>query len=92
MALKRKSKPWKVVFLTAGGPLPEKPFTSEKAVYTAVNHEREQVRDEISRVSRAVVYQWDRAQGRWMVFERHDLKAEAAALPPKQNETGGDES
>ena len=30
---KRKSKPWKVVFLTAGGPLPEKPFTSEAVAY-----------------------------------------------------------
>lgn len=83
MVAKRKSKPWKVVFLTAGGPLPEKPFTSEAAAYRAVNHEREQVRDGVSRVSRAVVYQWDKTQARWMTFERHDLKAEAAALPPK---------
>ncbi|AXH66208.1 hypothetical protein SEA_SATIS_47 [Streptomyces phage Satis] len=85
MTVKRKSKPWKVVFLTAGGPLPEKTFTSETAAYRAVNHEREQIRDGVSRVSRAVVYQWDKNMARWMTFERHDLKAEADALPPGEN-------
>lgn len=77
MTPKTKSQPWKVVFLTDAAPLPERKFRSEKAAYQAVNGEREQIKEGISRVKRAVVYQWDASQGRWMTFDRHDLKKEA---------------
>ena len=83
MALKRLSKPWKVVFLAPGGPLPEERYTSERAAYAAVNYKREEVRDGITRVTAVRVYQWDVPRGRWMTFERHDLKAEADAMPPR---------
>lgn len=79
MTPKRKSQPWKVVFLTDAAPLPEQKFRSEKATYQAVNGERERIKEGISRVKRAVVYQWDVSVGRWMPFERHDLKKEADA-------------
>lgn len=83
MKPKSPSQKWKVVFFTAAAPLPEKKFRSERSTYQAVNSERELVRDGISRVTRAVVYQWDPSVGRWMTFDRHDLVEEAKNLPPK---------
>lgn len=80
MTAKKPSQPWKVVFLTDAAPLPEQKFRSERAAYQAVNNMRDQVGEGISRTKRAVVYQWDVAGGRWMTFERHDLKKEAAEL------------
>lgn len=88
--MKRPSQPWKIVFFTAAAPLPERKFRSERATYQAVNTERELVRDGISRIKRAVVYQWDPAAGRWMTFDRHDLVEEAKNLPPKPVEEGDD--
>lgn len=76
MVPKSPSQKWKVVFLTPGSPI-ERKFRSQTAAFTAVNGERELIVEEVSRVSRAVVYQWDPSNGRWMTFERIDLKAEA---------------
>lgn len=77
MTVKRPSQPWKVVFLTDAAPLPERKFRSEAATYQAVNRERELIKEGSSRVKRAVVYEWQKDSGRWMTFERHDLKKEA---------------
>lgn len=77
MTVKNPSQPWKVVFLTDAAPLPEKKFRSEKAAYQAVNGERELIRQGSSGVKRAVVYEWQKESGRWMTFDRHDLKKEA---------------
>ena len=77
MTTKRPSQPWKVVFLTDAAPLPERKFRSERAAYQAVNGERELVKQGVSRVKRAVVYEWQKDSGRWMTFDRHDLKKEA---------------
>ncbi len=83
----RRSKPWRVVF-NEKGHFTEYEFGSEAKAYAAVNHERELIRDGLSRVSRAIVHEWDEARGRWMTFDRHDLVTEAAALPPKRPEDG----
>jgi len=77
VTVKKPSQPWKVVFLTDATPLPEKKFRSERAAYQAVNGERELIKEGTSRVKRAVVYQWQNGSGRWMVFDRHNLKEEA---------------
>lgn len=74
---------WKVVFLTDAAPLPERKFYSQRATYLAVNNERQKILEGVSRVKRAVAYQWDKAAGRWMTFERLDLKAEADSLAAK---------
>jgi hypothetical protein len=83
---KRVRLPWKVVFLTAGGPLPEEKFSTETKAYVSVNFAREQIRDGISRISRCTVYQWDKSAARWMTFDRHNLKAEAEKLSPRTDE------
>lgn len=81
---KRRPKfPWKVVFLTPEGPLPEEKFTSEARAYLAVNHKREMVREGSSAVTRAAVYEWTAGlQDRWMTFDRHDFKEEIGHIPP----------
>jgi hypothetical protein len=80
VTVKVPSQRWKVVFLTDAAPLPERKFRSEGAAYQAVNRERQLIREGSSRVKRAVVYEWQKDSGRWMTFERHDLKKEAAEL------------
>jgi hypothetical protein len=77
---KKPTYTWKVVFLTAASPLPEEKFRSERAAYVAVNRQRELIAEGFSRVIRAAVYEWDVDGGRWMTFERHDLKKEAGEL------------
>lgn len=81
MKNRRPKFPWKVVLLTSDGPLPEVKFTSEAKAYLAVNLQREMVREGSSAVTRALVYEWDRAGARWQTFEKHNLVAEAEAMP-----------
>ena len=80
MKAKKPTYTWKVVFMTAATPLPEKKFRSERAAYTAINRERELIAEGASRVLNAAVYEWDVDGGRWMTFERHNLAKEAGEL------------
>jgi hypothetical protein len=77
---KKPTYTWKVVFMTAATPLPDQKFRSERAAYTAVNRQRELIAEGTSRVVNAAVYEWDVNGGRWMTFERHNLKKEAGEL------------
>lgn len=81
---KRIKFPWKVVFLTADGALPEERYTSENKAYLALNFKRELVREGSSVVNRAVVYEWDHAKNRWQTFEKHDLAAEIKETLPNR--------
>lgn len=88
MTTEKPSQRWKVIFLTDAAPLPEQKFRSERAAYQVVNGERDRIKEGVSRVKRAVVYEWDVAAGRWMTFERHDLKKEAAEQAKADARTG----
>lgn len=77
-------KKWKVVFITAEGALPEEKFSSEDKTYLAVNMKREMVRDGLSAVEQATVYEWNTGMARWMTFEKHDLAKEAKEMPPNE--------
>jgi hypothetical protein len=87
VAGKRATYTWKYVPFTAAAPLDEKKFRSKPTCYSGINGERELIREGVSRVIRVTVYEWDRDAGRWMTFERLDLKkeidAERAAQAPK---------
>lgn len=76
MAAKRPTYTWKYVPFTAAAPLDEKRFRSKPTCYAGIEGERELIREGVSRVTRAVVYEWDRDAGRWMTSERLDLKSE----------------
>ncbi len=76
MVPKRPTYTWKYVPFTAAAPLPEKKFRSKPTCYAGIEGERELMREGASRVTRAVVYEWNKDSGRWMTFERIDLKAE----------------
>lgn len=79
MTAKRPTYTWKYVPFTAAAPLPERKFRSKPTCYAGINGERERIREGVSRVIRVTVYEWDTDAGRWMTYERLDLKAEIAA-------------
>ena len=74
MAARRPTYTWKYVPFTAAAPLDEKRFRSKPTCYAGIEGERELIRESVSRVTRAVVYEWDKDAERWMTFERLDLK------------------
>lgn len=76
MVAKRPTYTWKYVPFTEAAPLPEKKFRSKTTVYARINEERELIRDGSSRVIRVTVYEWQKDSGRWMTYERLDLKKE----------------
>lgn len=78
MAGKRPTYTWKYVPFTAAAPLEERKFRSKGTCYAGINGDREQIREGISRIVRVTVYEWDRDAGRWMTYERIDLKKEIA--------------
>jgi 2-hydroxychromene-2-carboxylate isomerase len=84
MKKRRPRYPWKVVFITAEGALPEEKFSSEDKAYLAVNLKRELIREGLSAVEQATVYEWNAGMARWMTFEKHDLKKEASEFPPNE--------
>lgn len=79
MATKRPTCTWKYVPFTAAAPLPERKFRSKPTCYAAINGERDLIREGSSRIIRVTVYEWQKDSGRWMTYERLDLKAEVAA-------------
>ena len=76
---KRPTYTWKYVPFTAAAPLPERKFRSQPTCYESINGERDLIREGASRVIRVTVYEWQKDTGRWMTFERIDLKAEVEA-------------
>lgn len=76
MAGRRPTYTWKYVPFTAAAPLDEKKFRSKATCYAGINGERELIREGVSRVSRVVVYEWNKDTGRWMTYERLDVKKE----------------
>lgn len=79
MVAKRPTYTWKYVPFTAAAPLPEKKFRSKPTCYAGINGERELIREGSSRVVRVTVYEWQKDTGRWMTYERLDLKADIDA-------------
>lgn len=79
MAGKKPTYTWKYVAFTAAAPLPEKKFRSKPTCYAGINGERDLIRQGASRVVRVTVFEWQQDTGRWMTYERLDLKAEIAA-------------
>lgn len=84
MTTKRPTYTWKYVPFTAAAPLPEKKFRSKPTCYAGINGERELIREGVSRIVRVTVYEWQKDTGRWMTYERLDLKAEVAAERAQQ--------
>lgn len=84
MAAKRPTYIWKYVPFTAAAPLPEKKFRSKPTCYAGINGERELIREGASRVVRVTVYEWQKDSGRWMTYERLDLKKEVEAERPSK--------
>lgn len=93
MAGKKPTYTWKFVPFTNAAPLDERKFRSKPSCYQGVEGERQKIRDGISRVVRVTVLEWRQDTGRWMTYERLDLKKEVAAEPKAQTESdGGEES
>jgi hypothetical protein len=65
----RKSKPWKLVYVTPGG-LHEETHRSRPALHRAAEAERVRIAAGSSRVVGMTAYQWDAELALWVRYER----------------------
>lgn len=90
MTAKRPTYTWKYVPFTAAAPLDERRFRSKPACYQGIGDERARIREGISRVVRVTVLEWQKDTGRWMTYERIDLKKEVQAERKTEKAPDGD--
>lgn len=68
MPAKRPSSPWRILWITPGGPHTTK-YRSERAAYDAINEERQKIADGLSQVTRIRVEKWDPGLGDYALFD-----------------------
>jgi hypothetical protein len=65
----RKSKPWKLNYLTPGG-IHSETHRSRPALDRAAEDERTRITAGISRVTGMTAYQWNADRADWVLYER----------------------
>ncbi|MGC4925558.1 hypothetical protein [Streptomyces sp. DT117] len=81
MNARKPSKPWRLVLITAGGPV-YTTHRSKPAAYRAVDEEKQRVANGSSRVTRITVEQWDVDGQRWQRHENAWNKNDDTAQEP----------